>query len=277
MVALYAIVLSLTRAKRSTRWHASLCGTPLSHPAATLVAIQPFPLKLVVSTTSVSPSQRPRESPSHDLRLASRCGRPSRGIDPGFVNHLGMDHDVIRRLHDLMTVVVAAGKQRAGHAARDAALPWPVMFDDVRGQGEGCVSLFHRLRPQRDSAVRRIHDHRRPPGTDRTFLNEPVGRAHCWPTGTLFFSREPFEWRRVVVGPHALQVRPSGGRSTHGPFFFRALRVGLRQSDEQRTQASMAVAAANCITDLRLRSRFRSQAMGGILPWPSGGACKLEN
>ena len=33
--------------------------------------------KLVVSTTSVSPSQRPRESPSHSLTFFATCGVPS--------------------------------------------------------------------------------------------------------------------------------------------------------------------------------------------------------
>ena len=37
-------------------------------------------LKFVTSTTSVFPSQRPRESPIHWRILESRCGRPSIGI-----------------------------------------------------------------------------------------------------------------------------------------------------------------------------------------------------
>ena len=38
-----------------------------------------LPLKLVVSTTSVLPSQRPRETPIHWRIFSSGCGRPSSG------------------------------------------------------------------------------------------------------------------------------------------------------------------------------------------------------
>jgi hypothetical protein len=50
------IVSASTRAKRSTRRRASLCGTPLMRADAPFVAIQPLSLKFVVSTTSVLPS-----------------------------------------------------------------------------------------------------------------------------------------------------------------------------------------------------------------------------
>ena len=63
-VTSYWMVPGSVRVNRSTTCRASLWGMPLIRPVAALVAIQPLPLKLVVSTTRVFPSQRPRESPS---------------------------------------------------------------------------------------------------------------------------------------------------------------------------------------------------------------------
>ena len=40
----------------------------------------PMSLKLRVSTTSLSPSQRPRESPRHCWMFEASAGRPSVGI-----------------------------------------------------------------------------------------------------------------------------------------------------------------------------------------------------
>ena len=99
--------LGPTRVKRSTIFSASLCGIPLMRPDAALVAIQFRSLKFVVSTTSVSPSQRPRESPSTRRTVGGRCGRPSSGMIARVVDHLGVNHDVAARLDDLVGVVVA--------------------------------------------------------------------------------------------------------------------------------------------------------------------------
>ena len=57
--------------KRSTRFSAEVVT-----PRRKLVSRR----KLVVSTTSVSPSQRPRESPIHCRTPSGRCDRPSSGM-----------------------------------------------------------------------------------------------------------------------------------------------------------------------------------------------------
>ena len=57
-----------------------LWGIPLIRPEAALVAIQFRSPKLVVSTTSVSPSQRPRESPSKSRTVGGSGGRSSSGM-----------------------------------------------------------------------------------------------------------------------------------------------------------------------------------------------------
>src|SRR5947208_4679031 len=49
-------------------------------PAVPPRKLVPGAVKFVVSTTSVLPSQRPRESPSQFRTLDGRCGRPSRGM-----------------------------------------------------------------------------------------------------------------------------------------------------------------------------------------------------
>ena len=63
-------------------------------PDAALVAIQLRSVKLVVSTTSVSPSQRPRESPSNSRTLGGSGGRAVQRNDPRVVNHLGVNDDI---------------------------------------------------------------------------------------------------------------------------------------------------------------------------------------
>ena len=49
-------------------------------PVAALDPSTPLSLKLVVSTTSVLPSQCPRASPFHMRMFAPTCGRPSSGM-----------------------------------------------------------------------------------------------------------------------------------------------------------------------------------------------------
>ena len=71
-----------------------------------------LPLKFVVSTTSVSPSQRPREMPTH-CRTGWRLRAIIERDDAHVVNHLGEDHHVARRLDDLIVGVVA-GVHAAG-------------------------------------------------------------------------------------------------------------------------------------------------------------------
>jgi hypothetical protein len=79
-----------------------------------------FGVKFVVSTTSVLPSQRPRESPSHERIAGGRCGRPSRD-DPRVVDHLVHEHDVIGRLQNLHVVVIRPREHRRPGVEQQAA------------------------------------------------------------------------------------------------------------------------------------------------------------
>ena len=80
--------------------------------------------KFVVSTTSVSPSHRPMESPIHVRTLAGRC-LPFEPHDARVVHHLDEDHHRVLRLHDLVVVVVQQRDHRRSRARaerQDAAL-----------------------------------------------------------------------------------------------------------------------------------------------------------
>src|SRR5437879_4756985 len=70
IVNLYSIVAASRRVKRSVIFK--------------VLALAPWKVapgrKLVVSTTSVLPSQWPRESPCHRRMFCERCGRPSNGM-----------------------------------------------------------------------------------------------------------------------------------------------------------------------------------------------------
>ena len=79
-------------------------------------------MKLVVSTTSVLPSQRPRASPMY-CRIAGREVRPAVERNHARVVHhlVGDGHDA-RALVNLVRVAVDGRHHRAGHAARDAAI-----------------------------------------------------------------------------------------------------------------------------------------------------------
>src|SRR6185503_5184344 len=69
IVTSYCNTSGAMRVKRSTRW------SPVDDPIMSLFAEKP-----IVSTTSVSPSQCPRELPSHCKIDGDRCGCPSSGI-----------------------------------------------------------------------------------------------------------------------------------------------------------------------------------------------------
>ena len=73
-VTVQRMVSSETRRKRSTTSRALLVGMPFSRRPAALDAIQPRLWKFLDSTTRVSPSQRPRESPIHMRMFPSMCG-----------------------------------------------------------------------------------------------------------------------------------------------------------------------------------------------------------
>ena len=118
--------------------------------------------KFVVSTTSVSASQCARAVAEV---AAHRCGRVRTAVerdDPRVVNHLLLDRDVLRRLHDQEVVVVAAGQLR--HAARDTALGkvalLGVVVAIVAARGASLAPPLAFRRERRHPAVRRIDDER---------------------------------------------------------------------------------------------------------------------
>ena len=93
-------------------------------------------VKLVVSTTSVSPSPWPRHP--HVLAKPLADVRPSvERDDARFVDDLGGDHDEARRLHDLIVVPVHHGNHRTGNVRRDAAFEEAEILGPVeRSAGE---------------------------------------------------------------------------------------------------------------------------------------------
>ena len=92
---------------------------------AQAVAVPPpmlvWSVKFVVSTTSVVPSQWPRESPRY-CRI-SRAHAAAVGVDDArVVHHLVADGDHARRLDDAVAVAVDDRHDRADDAARHAAI-----------------------------------------------------------------------------------------------------------------------------------------------------------
>ena len=134
-----------------------------------------MPVKLVVSTISVLPSHRPRESPIHWRIFGDRCGRPSSGMRrvkwrisltittyPGHLHELIVGHQgVIRRI-----VGEARKHRRSDRRPPETAIhQWPILRT-VGGMQltltrASCESLLRRRRQRRNLPVRRIHDQRR--------------------------------------------------------------------------------------------------------------------
>ena len=73
------MVSGSTRVKRSIRRKLSSDPRNVARCIPALISLV-LPVKLVVSTTSVLPSQWPRESPIHCRMPGGRCGRPSMGM-----------------------------------------------------------------------------------------------------------------------------------------------------------------------------------------------------
>ena len=105
----YISVFASTRRNRSVRLSVAPVPKAVVTPAAKLAVLS---VKLVVVTTSVSPSQRPRDIPAHWRGPAGGVERRSIGMISGVVVHLVQDEDVVRGLHQLHVVVVAAGQHR---------------------------------------------------------------------------------------------------------------------------------------------------------------------
>ena len=160
-----------TRVNRSTRRVSS------ADPQETNEVLKlPVPfVKLVVSTTRVSPSHRPRELPSHWRTSDGSASRPVHRYDPHVVHHLVEQHHVARRLEDLHVVVVAARQhRRPGAEAEQAPLGHPARLGAVlveaahahphRVAAARAVRLGRRLgrrRQRRQPAVGRVHEQRR--------------------------------------------------------------------------------------------------------------------
>src|SRR4030095_8763185 len=84
----YMSALSSIRVKRSIS-----CRFLSINPGNPNVAV-PLSVRFFVSTTSVSPSQRPRESPVQDRSRAPQMRAAVKGDDARVVHHLVDDHDV---------------------------------------------------------------------------------------------------------------------------------------------------------------------------------------
>ena len=116
-----------------------------------------------VSTTSVSPSQRPTECPIH-LRMPAGSGLPFRVNDPHVVRHLDQDHHRVRGLHDLVIAVVHDRQhRRSGSVAEreQATLAERPLLGSVVTATLGRAHQLLRLRSQRRHAsLRRIDDQR---------------------------------------------------------------------------------------------------------------------
>ena len=121
--------------------------------------------KLVVSTTSVSPSQRPRESPSHCVGALRQVRPAVERDDARLVDQFLKHDDVAGRLEDLVVAAVPAAD--AVPAARDAPRPQAEIGVAV---GRSALAPFSALgreprlrfgREWRDPAVGRIGDERR--------------------------------------------------------------------------------------------------------------------
>ena len=69
-------------------------------------------VKFVVSTTSVLPSQRPRESPWSKRSFGPTCGLPSSGMIRDAVHQLVPDHHGLAGLENLQVVVVGGAEHR---------------------------------------------------------------------------------------------------------------------------------------------------------------------
>ena len=87
--------------------------------------------------------------------------------DARLVDHLVADHDVARRLHDLVAGVVDRRRQRPDHAARDAAVVEAAIRVRIGGAAAlallpgGSLACEASFRQRRDTAVRWIDDQRR--------------------------------------------------------------------------------------------------------------------
>ena len=218
-----------------------------------------------MSTTSVLPSQRPRESPFHVRMLVPDVRTPVERNDARFVDHLVDDRHVAGALQDLVSGAVPGGEHPARHAARDAPLPRRVVLPVVLDVRQLVVSSLLRPRHDRHAPVGRIDDQR--PSLGQRSIGGVVQKAGAGAAGRAIGIAgiqarrvaliEYFERRAGVVRPHALQIRLTVGRSWRCPAL-RRLGCSRRRShcDRRRRQARSRLIARTRASDMRPRLRI---------------------
>ena len=206
--------------------------------------------------------------------------------DARVVDHLDHDHDVLRRLEDLVVVVVEPRRHRPRHAARDAAVVGVELevgvearaADGAVGALRGALQLLLDRRRPRQPAVRRIHDERgrlrqlallQPVvvvEADRVAARAVVAQARLGIAqrpllvGQLRLAgqvRGTLQGRRGLVRPHALQVRMAPGR--HGSGLRRL--SGGRRGQEQRRNDQRQQHGKDSMTHCNLLGRTRSNVI----------------
>ena len=170
----------------------------------------------------------------------TRVRPPVERHDARLVDHLVDDRHVAGRLHDRVAVVVAAGQDRSGEAARDAALGQIEI--GVRGRVAGLAraplgeALLRGRCERRQAAVRRIDEQRRLALRLGPF--EPMLRRRLSPTDLTEGDARVLE---VEVG-EVLILLAGGLRLTLGEFrvgerVARAERLGTLQGNGGRAAA----------------------------------------
>ena len=210
--------------------------------------------------------------------LANACRQmpaPVDGDDPEVVDHLDVDGDVARRLHDHEVVVVGAGQhRRAGRPHQAAVVQLEVLprverpFDGERGVVRH-LAVGGLRRPRRQPARRGVGDQGRPAGRPRAPVEPEVVvaadvapghgparrgdqeilvalhpglllRRHLLGGQELLVAQRlrAFERRRRLVGVGALQVRIAPRRPG------RVLGGGRRRREQKRGQGGRGQACA---------------------------------
>ena len=116
--------------------------------------------------------------PLRDGRAHPRS--PVQRDDPRVVNHLHMDHDVVRCLEDEVVVVVAGRQHRRSHRPQHAAVVEIQVRPDVGGParpprlGAGVLAPLGFGRQRRDAAIGWVDDKGRPSGRRRAPVEPEV-------------------------------------------------------------------------------------------------------
>ena len=181
-----------------------------------------LPFRLAVSTTSVSPSQRPTESPCHNRMASGRCGTPvERNLPPRHA--LEEQHHVARRLQDVERRRRIDRARHAGHEAVRRGVVVAALGRLARFVLGPCPGL------RRQHAVGRIDDEAAAAG------REVGGRA-------LF---EPVVGAAVIGDVHAGDVRLAVGAALDGRGLRRRRRRGGRSARSAGTAVATSTAAVS--------------------------------